>query len=61
MWYGVLKFLKKAPVDEASKFLYSTLPHIIDMALKIEDVDKAEYVLFNNSQNGNNDTIGFCL
>ena len=37
LWYGMLKFLKKVERDESEKFLFSTLPNIIELALSVEE------------------------
>lgn len=37
LWFGVLKYLKKAEKEEWERFMFVILPNIIELALRVED------------------------
>ena len=37
LWFGVLKFLNKVERDEGERFLFTTLPNVIELALRVEE------------------------
>ena len=52
LWFGMLKFLKKVERDESEKFLFTTLPNIIELALRVEDSMPPVGLCFSQQQKG---------
>ncbi|GFO00486.1 poly(ADP-ribose) glycohydrolase [Plakobranchus ocellatus] len=52
VWYGMLKYLKEIPKDEADAFLFNTLPRILEMALGIEECQPKEGLALSEQQIG---------
>ncbi|KAK7090158.1 uncharacterized protein [Littorina saxatilis] len=53
VWFGMLKFLSmKAGREEAEKFLFTTLPNIIELALRIEEYMPPGRLSYSRQQKG---------
>lgn len=52
LWFGMLKHLRKVSRAERDKFLYSTLPDIIEFALSMEDCRPEMPLLVSRQQHG---------
>lgn len=52
LWYGMLKFLQRVDREESDRFLFTTLPNIIELALCLQETLPPEGVLFSEQQKG---------
>ncbi|KAK7480564.1 hypothetical protein BaRGS_00028140, partial [Batillaria attramentaria] len=52
LWYGMLKFLKKVEREESERFLFTTLPNIIELALRVEEHVAAGGLRYSHQQRG---------
>ncbi|XP_076454325.1 uncharacterized protein LOC143289235 isoform X2 [Babylonia areolata] len=52
LWFGMLKFLKKVDKEEHEKFLFTTLPNIIELVLRVEENMPSVPLCFSQQQRG---------
>lgn len=52
IWHGMLQFLMETDHEEKEKFLFSTLPNLIELVIRAEDHIPPKELSFSRQQKG---------